>query len=223
MKKYSVPPVIILIFILSGLALQSGCSFRAQTANSNADTGRPASVDVSVAAAEPRDVPLYFEATGSLSSDAQTDVAPLVGGKITEVNFDIGSYVNRGDVMVRLDDRDARLKIEQNEKQAQQARDAVEQARANLRQAFAKLGLSENQNFNITQVGCSNRAIFRGRFMTSGARSAIRQKRSMKPRSIWPTRITPASALRKRLCSLRSVPPKRPRSPLIRRKNLSEI
>lgn len=152
MKKYSVPPVIILIFILSGLALQSGCSFRAQTANSNANNGRPASVDVSVAAAEPRDVPVYFEATGSLSSDAQTDVAPLVGGKITEVNFDIGSYVNRGDVMVRLDDRDARLKIEQSEKQAQQARDAVEQSRANLRQAFAKLGLNENQNFNVTQV-----------------------------------------------------------------------
>ena len=32
------------------------------------------------------------------ASDAQTDVAPTVGGKITAVNFDLGSYVNKGDV-----------------------------------------------------------------------------------------------------------------------------
>jgi membrane fusion protein (multidrug efflux system) len=68
------------------------------------------------------------------------------------VNFDVGSYVNKGAVLVRLDDRDARLKIEQSEKQAQQATDAVEQARANLRQAFAKLGLAENGNFSAEQV-----------------------------------------------------------------------
>ncbi len=151
MRKYSAP---VIIFILSGflIALQTACGFRAQTANNTNKDTRPANVEVSVAGVEPRDVPLYFEATGTLSSDEQTDVAPLVGGKITEVNFDIGSYVTKGAVLVRLDDRDARLKIEQNEKQAQQARDAVEQARANLRQAFAKLGLGETQNFNVEQV-----------------------------------------------------------------------
>jgi len=151
MRKYSAP---VIIFILSGflITLQTACGFRAQTANNTNKDTRPANVEVSVADAQPRDVPVYFESTGTLTSDEQTDVAPLVGGKITQVNFDIGSYVNRGDVLVRLDDRDARLKIEQSEKQAQQARDAVEQARANLRQAFAKLGLGETQNFNVEQV-----------------------------------------------------------------------
>jgi multidrug efflux pump subunit AcrA (membrane-fusion protein) len=132
--------------------MQTACGSRAQTANSNANDNRAAVMNVNTADAEARDVPVYFEATGSLASDEQTDVAPLVGGKITEVNFDVGSYVTKGSVLVRLDDRDARLKIEQSEKQLQQSNDAVEQARANLRQAFAKMGLSENQNFNVTQI-----------------------------------------------------------------------
>jgi len=148
MRRYSAP---VLIFILSGLliCMQTACSSRAQTAN-NANT--PPTVEVKVAGAEPRDIPVYYEATGSLASDEQTDVAPLVGGKITEVNFDVGSYVTKGSVLVRLDDRDARLKLEQSQKQVQQANDQIEQARASLRQAFAKLGLSENQNFSAEQT-----------------------------------------------------------------------
>lgn len=151
MKKYF--PLLI-IFVLSGLLIagQTACGSRADAGNTVAKDARPASVDITVAQSEARDMPVYFEATGTLTSDAQTDVAPLVGGKIVEVNFDIGSYVNRGDVLVRLDARDAQLKLLQAEKQAQQAQDAVEQARANLRQAFAKLGLSESQNFNINQI-----------------------------------------------------------------------
>jgi HlyD family secretion protein len=149
MRKYSAP-VLILLLLSSIVAFQTACGSRAQTAN-NANN-QPAAVEVKIADAAPRDIPVYYEATGSLASDEQTDVAPLVGGKITEVNFDVGSYVNKGAVLVRLDDRDARLKIEQSEKQAQQATDAVEQSRANLRQAFAKLGLAENGNFSAEQV-----------------------------------------------------------------------
>jgi membrane fusion protein (multidrug efflux system) len=103
-----------------------------------------------------RDIPAYFEATGNLASDAQTDVAPTVGGKIVQVNFDVGSYVNRGDVLVRLDDRDARIRLEQAEAQAAQARSAVQQAqaqveaaRANVRQTQARLGITEGSQFDI--------------------------------------------------------------------------
>src|SRR4051812_1153067 len=71
----------------------------------NANTTAPQIVDVTTATAVVRQIPTYFEATGTLASDAQTDVAPAVGGKIVEVNFDIGSYVQKGGVLVRLDDR----------------------------------------------------------------------------------------------------------------------
>jgi multidrug efflux pump subunit AcrA (membrane-fusion protein) len=150
MRKYFSLFTILLLLSLLALA-QSGCGSRAETANSNKNAA-PKTVDVTVAGTEARDIPVYFEATGTLGSDAQTDVAPLVGGKIVEVNFDIGSYVTKGSVLVRLDSRDAQLKIEQTEKQAQQAQDAVEQARANVRQTQARLGLSETASFNVTQI-----------------------------------------------------------------------
>jgi len=112
-----------------------------------------------------RDVPSFFEATGTLASDAQTDVAPTVAGRIVEVNFDVGSYVNKGDVLVRLDPRDAQIRLEQAEGQVGQARAqveqakaavrqaeaAVEQARANMRQQQTRLGLTEGYNFDINK------------------------------------------------------------------------
>ena len=74
-------------------------------------------VAVTTIAAQVQQIPTYFEATGTLASDAQTDVAPAVSGKIVAVNFDLGSYVNRGDALVKLDDRDARIRVEQAQAQ----------------------------------------------------------------------------------------------------------
>jgi RND family efflux transporter MFP subunit len=144
--------------ILVFLALMSACSRSSATPNSNANN-EPAIVDVTAAQAVVQSIPTYFEATGNLVSDASTDVAPAVAGKIIGVNFDIGSYVNQGDVLIRLDDRDARIKLEQSQAQLNQSQSAVmqaeaqaEQARTNVRQAQAQLGLSENEKFDINNV-----------------------------------------------------------------------
>lgn len=119
-------------------------------------TAERQTVEVTTAQAIVQDIPTYFEATGSLASDAQTDVAPAVGGKIVQVNFDVGGYVNRGDVLVRLDDRDARIKLEQAQAQVEQSRSQVRQAEAGvdqaiaaLRQTQARLGVKDGENFNI--------------------------------------------------------------------------
>jgi RND family efflux transporter MFP subunit len=140
------------------MATLSSCSRSNATINNNANN-QPAVVDVSATQAVIRSIPTYFEATGNLVSDASTDVAPAVSGKIVAVNFDIGTYLNQGDVMLRLDDRDARIKLEQNQSQLQQSQSAVmqaeaqaEQARANVRQAQAQLGLADNQKFDINDI-----------------------------------------------------------------------
>lgn len=106
-------------------------------------------IDVTTVQAESKPIPTYFEATGSLASDESTDVAPSVAGKILEVNFDVGSYVNKGDVLVRLDPRDAQIRLEQAQSQVQQQERAVEQAVAGLRQAQARLGVGDGETFNI--------------------------------------------------------------------------
>lgn len=130
----------------AALAL-SGCGSR--TANTNSNTGaQPTVVDVAATQAIVQPIPTYFEATGNLASDAATDVAPAVGGKIVEVNFDVGSYVEKGSVLVRLDDRDARIRLEQAQAQAEQQRKAVDQAVAALRQAQIRLNVKDGEVFN---------------------------------------------------------------------------
>jgi RND family efflux transporter MFP subunit len=135
--------------------VSSACSGSSAANNNNAATETPI-VDVTTAQATVMPIPAYIEATGNLASDAQTDVAPAIAGKVVEVNFDIGSYVNQGDVLIRLDARDAairleqaRAQVEQQRKAADQAAAGAEQALANLRQTQARLGIGDGQSFRI--------------------------------------------------------------------------
>lgn len=127
----------------------SGCSRSSVNANANAANAQAVTVDVMTARAIVRQIPTHFEATGNLASDEQTDVAPAVGGKIAEVNFDVGRYVAKGSVLVRLDDRDARIRLQQAEAQLDQQRKAVGTAQAALRQAQVRLGVKDGETFDI--------------------------------------------------------------------------
>lgn len=140
--------------ILATSVLLAGCGSSAKSAaNTN---NQPTTINVTTAQAVIRPIPSYIEATGNLVSDAQTDVAPAVSGKIVEVNFDIGSYVQQGAVLVRLDSRDAAIRLEQARSQAEQQRKAVAQAEANVAQSSAsfkqtldRLGIRDGETFRI--------------------------------------------------------------------------
>jgi multidrug efflux pump subunit AcrA (membrane-fusion protein) len=96
-------------------------------------------------AAVKREVPLYLEASGSLTPYESTDVAPLVAGKVVATPVDAGSYVRAGQVIARLDDRDARLNVER-------AAAAVSQAEAAVKQQRATLGMSGGGELDPTKV-----------------------------------------------------------------------
>jgi RND family efflux transporter MFP subunit len=142
-----------LVFFLALTALtavlMAGCGSRSGAANASNANSQPQVIEVTTASAVVTQIPTYFEATGNLASDAQTDVAPAVGGKIVAVNFDIGTFVTKGDVLVRLDDRDARIRLEQAEAQVDGQQKAVGQSVAALRQAQARLGVTDGETFNI--------------------------------------------------------------------------
>lgn len=135
--------------------LLAGCG------GSNADSNKAENVETQIVQVETvsariEQIPTYFEATGTLTSDASSDVAAAVSGKIVAVNFDVGSYVRRGEALVRLDARDAQIRLDQAEAQSEQQRKAVKQAEAgvdqaiaNLRQAQVRLGVRDNENFDI--------------------------------------------------------------------------
>ncbi|MGI8787978.1 MAG: efflux RND transporter periplasmic adaptor subunit [Pyrinomonadaceae bacterium] len=149
------------VLILSSSLIFAACngSKAANANNANNANALPTIVDTTTAQAVVKDLPTYFEATGTLASDATTDVAPTIGGKITAVNFDIGSYVNKGDVLVKIDNRDAQIKLEQTQAQTLQAQSNVIQAQSNVQQAEtnvqqvrAQLGLPAGKTFDVNQV-----------------------------------------------------------------------
>jgi membrane fusion protein, multidrug efflux system len=140
-------------FVLLLLLLAAAAVFVASCGGSKANVRKdetaantePAVVEVTTAAAIKRELPRFFEATGSLAGDEQTDVAPQTAGKVVAVGVDIGSYVRRGAMLVRLDDAELKLRVDQAAAQ-------VEQAKANVRQAEEKIGLGPGQAFDPNKV-----------------------------------------------------------------------
>jgi len=147
MKRNFTNALVAVLIVSVSIALSS-CSSRAGNANANANN-QPTIVDVTTTQAIVRQIPTYFEATGNLASDAATDVAPAIGGKIVEVNFDVGSYVTKGSVLLRLDPRDAQIRLETAQAQVEQQQKAVGQAVAALRSAQARLGVRDGETFDI--------------------------------------------------------------------------
>ena len=138
--------VLLLLLVAVGAFITScgGSKANGRTEETPANT-QPAPVEVTTAAAIKRDLPRFFEATGSLAGDQQTDVAPQTSGKVVAVGVDIGSQVKRGQMLVRLDDVELKLRVDQAEAQ-------VEQARAAVRQAEEKIGLRPGQAFDPNRV-----------------------------------------------------------------------
>ena len=108
----------------------------------------PAVVQVSTSAAISRQLPRYFEGTGSLAANEQTDVAAETSGKVAAVGVDIGSSVKRGQVLVRLADADFKDRVAQAQAQ-------LDQAKATFAQNLAKIGMRPGQRFvpeNVPEV-----------------------------------------------------------------------
>lgn len=138
---------VLVLLLVAAAAFIASCggskaNVRKEEANANA---QPAAVEVTTAAAIKRDLPRFFEATGSLAGDQQTDVAPQTQGKVVAVGVEIGSAVRRGQMLVRLDDAELKLRVDQAAAQVQQAKAAV-------RQAEEKIGLRPGQAFDPNRV-----------------------------------------------------------------------
>src|SRR5689334_12749572 len=135
--------VLLLVGVAAFIAACSGSKANVRK-DDTANTPAPA-VEVTTATAIERDLPRFFEATGSLAGDEQTDVAPQTSGKVVAVGVDIGSPVRRGQMLVRLDDAELKLRVEQASAQ-------VQQAKATVRQAEEKIGLRPGQAFDPNRV-----------------------------------------------------------------------
>jgi multidrug efflux pump subunit AcrA (membrane-fusion protein) len=138
---------LLVVALLSLLLLATSCGgskANVRTDATNPST-QPAAVDVSTTSAIVRDLPRFFEATGSLTGDQQTDVSPSIAGKVVTVAVDLGSFVRRGQTIVLLDAVDSKLRVEQAQAQ-------LDQAKAAARQAEEKVGIRPGQSFDINKL-----------------------------------------------------------------------
>jgi len=113
---------------LLAVTLASGCNHNQPPALASSRT----SVAVTVAPVVASDVPVTLDATGGFAAAESSDVAPEASGRIVETPVDVGRFVKRGDVLVRLRGVDANLRLDEVE--------------ATVRRAEANVRLAESQN-----------------------------------------------------------------------------
>jgi RND family efflux transporter MFP subunit len=127
--------------------LLAGCALnRIESADKAASTPGTSANPIAVTGVtvELDEVPLYTEATGSFVAEESSNVAPLTSGRVSETPVDVGAQVTKGQVVARLDDGDAKLRVEQ-------AKASADQADAALRQAEARIGF-EGGSFKAEEV-----------------------------------------------------------------------
>jgi multidrug efflux pump subunit AcrA (membrane-fusion protein) len=143
-KQFKIWLFALAVLTLPALAMSCGGS-KANVRVDAAASPTPATIEVTTAAAIQRELPRYFEATGSLAGDMQSDVQPQTSGKVIALGVDLGSYVKRGQMIVKLEAADSKLHLDQAVAQ-------LESAKAATRQAEEKIGLRPGQPFNPEQV-----------------------------------------------------------------------
>jgi multidrug efflux pump subunit AcrA (membrane-fusion protein) len=104
-----------------------------------------APVPVTTAHAQSREVPSTIEATGSLAANETSNVAPQTSGQVASTPVNVGAFVRQGQVIATLNQRDARLRL-------QQSKAAEQQASAAVLQAAARLGLGPNSHFDASTI-----------------------------------------------------------------------
>src|SRR5512134_3888500 len=69
-----------------------------------------------------RDVPEIHAADGTVESVKQSTVAAQISGRVVEIRFDVGDRVNKGEVIVRIDEREVSDALAGSQAQLAQAR-----------------------------------------------------------------------------------------------------
>lgn len=92
----------------------------------------PPAPQLAAGVAEVREVDLVYSAEAVIEAVRQSTVAAQIAGRIVEIRFDVGDYVKKGEVIVRIDERAATQAVAASEAQVREAEAAVRNARLNF-------------------------------------------------------------------------------------------
>ena len=137
----------ILLFALAmGGILLAGCSKENKNVSlTEAATGPAKLLKVTTVRAITREVSSSVQVTGSFLAEESSDVAPPAAGRVIETPVDAGAFVKEGQLLAKLEDRDAQLRFEA-------AVASEQQAEASLRQAESRIGLIQGGKFDANSV-----------------------------------------------------------------------
>ncbi|MFA6970356.1 MAG: efflux RND transporter periplasmic adaptor subunit [Gallionella sp.] len=85
---------------------------------------------LAVAPVEYREVAQTYSAEGLVEATRQSTVSAQIAGRVKEVNFDVGDHVSRGQVILRIDEREAVQALAGSQAQVLQAQANVQNAKS---------------------------------------------------------------------------------------------
>ena len=95
-------------------------------------TGAHAADKLALAPVSYKQVPLTYAAEGVVEAVKQATVSAQISGRIVEVHFKAGDFVKQGQVLVKIDERAVREAVAGSVAQVNQAKAALDEAKANL-------------------------------------------------------------------------------------------
>jgi RND family efflux transporter MFP subunit len=99
------------------------------------DSSRSMAAPLATAAVEMREMDLVYTAEATVEAVRQSTVAAQVAGRIVDIRFDVGDYVKKGEVIIRIDERAATQALAASEAQVSEAQAAAANARVQLERA----------------------------------------------------------------------------------------
>src|SRR5271170_3188896 len=146
MRSRTKPTVVVTSVVAIGLFATAGCNSGSKNISlTDAATGPAKLVKVSTVRAVTREVSSSVQVTGSFLAQESSDVAPPAAGRVIATPVDAGAFVTEGQVLAKLEDRDAQLRL-------QAALASEQQADASLRQAESRIGLAKGGKFDANNV-----------------------------------------------------------------------
>lgn len=138
-----------LLTICLSIFILAGCN------NSDTDKNNTSAVNVTVHKVTKNDINSEVSYTGEIKALEESDVAPKVSATIMELNYDIGDYVEAGDVLAVLDDTDYRLSYNQTLAAYNSAVSSLTQMKTQLETAISSAQMEYNSaldNYNRQKV-----------------------------------------------------------------------
>lgn len=85
---------------------------------------------LAVAQAQYREVEQTYSVEGLVEATRQSTVSAQISGRIKEINFDVGDHVNKGQVILRIDERETAQALAGSNAQVLQAQATMQNAKA---------------------------------------------------------------------------------------------